>query len=267
MGLMSWVGDCFSVFDRFFDWTRQPKSPARIARRLQKVCNLLMKSDHRPFTHAMMAESMGLPNVGGFEAHLSGKEEADFAWIGKFCATFGSSPAWIKSGLDAPFTTSLQSQGAPSNYRELIDSTAPDEIFFVRSSGPIGEFTMVFGWSELRYCVAKDYWHLSSHVGSGGARDILEFYRFLKGMEPTFLELRPCGRIVSSKEFHLLVEGKVYPRAVLNGRDAPWWDDFMDIDHSWPIATNYETLWGREFIYAQQIVRNLLKKDNEQQLR
>ena len=202
---------------------------------------------------------MGMQAVSDFESRLTGKVEADFAWIEKFEETFGVNAEWLKSGVGQPFATTLVCLDDPRRYQELIEALQPREICFVRSSGEIGEITMVFGWAEKKYLVAADMWHLSDCVGSGGARSIVEFYEFLKNMETTFhMTLRPEGHVVAPGVFDDLMNGRVYPRSVLIGRDAPWWDDFVDIEHRWPIAKNYEKQWGAGFVFAQRIVRDAL---------
>jgi hypothetical protein len=37
--------------------------------------------------------------------------------------------------------------------------------------------------------------------------------------------------------------------------DDPWWDDFTDIEHKYPIAENYRQWHGEPFIKAQEIVK------------
>lgn len=249
------------LFDRLKDWFREPKAPAQIAGRLRKACQLIRRSDHHVFSTAVFAEALGMQTVSDFESRLTGKVEADFAWIVRFTETFGVNAEWIKSGIGQPFATTLALLGDPRRYQELIEMLQPQEIYFVRSSGPVGEITMVFGWAEKKYLVAADMWHLSDCVGSGGARSIVEFYEFLRNMETTFrMTLRPKGHVVAPGVFDDLIEGRVYPRTVLIGKEAPWWDDFIDIEHRWPIAKNYEKQWGPGFTFAQGIVRHALAK-------
>jgi hypothetical protein len=204
---------------------------------------------------------MNLKSAGDFEARLTGKVEADFAWIGQFAETFGVNASWIKTGIGQPFDTPLACLADPREYQSLIETLQPDEIHFVRSSGIVGEITIVFGWAEKKYLVANDMWHLSEHVGNGGARAIVEFYEFIDSMSPMFrTRLRPGGHVVSPRAFNDLIEGKIYPPTILNGRDAPWWDDLVDIDHRWPIAKDYRKKWGAGFIFAQDLIRHTLDR-------
>ena len=101
---------------------------------------------------------------------------------------------------------------------------------------------------------------------NGRKRQIYSFYKLLKALETTDLWPRSSGRVIDAKIFNRLLNGQIFPGSILEKyqRYDHWSEDFLDIYRQNGGAANYEAWYGKEFLAAQNIVREELEHHRAQ---
>ena len=243
----------------------QPNSEvASIVKRFNQVLDLLNeKRTYGKYTIAGLAQLMKLHSVGELECVFLGSQEPSFEFIDHFCATFGINRNWLIDGKEAPFRESEATQYDPLDYLDEIEALAPNRLYFIRSASEVGEVFLLLKLSDYKYKIISRVWHISDHVGSGGQSQIFGMYRLILALQKTRLSTSCGGRILPEDKFNDLLDGNVFPGSVIEfpAQENPWWDDFVDVHHKYPISSNYESWYGKGFMAAQSIVRWKLKEN------
>lgn len=241
---------------------------ASIVKRFNQILDLLNeKRNYGKYTIAGLAQLMKLHSVGELECVFLGSKEPTFEFIDHFCVTFGVTRSWLIEGKEAPFRESEVTHYDPLDYLNEIEALAPNRIYFIRSASEVGEVFLLLKLSDYKYKIISRVWHISDHVGSGGQSQIFGMYRLILALQKSRLSIYCGGRILPKEKFNELLSGKVFPGSVIEfpAQENPWWDDFVDVHHKYPISSNYESWYGKGFMAAQSIVRWKLKEDAEHQ--
>lgn len=247
----------------------QPNSEvASIIKQFNQVLDLLNeKKTYGKYTIAGLAQLMKLHSVGELECVFLGSQEPSFEFINHFCATFGINRNWLIEGKEAPFREFEGTQYDPLDYLDEIEALAPNRLYFIRSASEMGEVFLLLKLSDYKYKIISRVWHISDHVGSGGQSQIFGMYRLILALQKSRLSTSCGGRILPEDKFNDLLGGNVFPGSVIEfpAQENPWWDDFVDVHHKYPISSNYESWYGKGFMAAQSIVRWKLKENSERQ--
>ncbi len=242
-----------------------------IGGRIRHVIELMNKNPyHEAFSIADVAKILELSSAGELEEIIDSENHVDFKFTKLFSETFGVNLHWLDTGHGQPFyhvtyTTS------PISLFDIILSSNAKGIYFVRDDSSENRVVIVLKLKEYRnqgYCfsVLNAPWHISSHVGAGGSRQIFEYYQLILKLKASGLYNNCWGREVTEKKFSQLVSGDIFPSEVVDGMigEAHWWDDFTDISGKYVISENYQQWYGEWFDNAQAIVRWKLQeqKDN-----
>ncbi|MFC0387591.1 FitA-like ribbon-helix-helix domain-containing protein [Muricoccus vinaceus] len=271
----------------------EPTGPERqryaVAKRLNKLVQMLNGGDRgrSGIDIPRMAELLGLNTAGGLEAYFHAEDEAPFDLLDRISKTFGLNPEWLKFGRGETFNLrqrSLRSLHLPGEQGPenpsldyIVKTLNPQNIFFVRSLGDIGQATVILQTSAWRYEGFYDDWHVSNRVGASGERQLFELWELLKTIEKNFdIRRRTFGRDLPEDVYHSLRRGEVFPGAVL---DQPhyqsfWQEDFTDAYQTMPIARDCDDAdasgngkgyahYGKGFQSAQATVRSLLDMEKE----
>lgn len=238
----------------------------KLSERFQKVVSLMNKNrgEYSKFTIPKLSEILNLEKRSMLENIMNGKEEPTFDFLRKFCETFRINYNWLNEGNGEPFYINYIYY-SPIDYFEDIISLNPERIFFVQNKSEVAETFIMFGFSDWYYMVGTKFWHVSNHVGAGGQGQIYDLYLLIKKLKENLFEFKCFGLKLDKKEFWDVANGKVFPGSCLIGDmgirgNNPWWDDFTDITHYYPIADSYENMHGKSFIDAQNIVKYQIKK-------
>jgi len=237
---------------------------ANIVKRFNQILALINENRiYDKFTIAGLARLMKFHSVGELESVFLGQNEPNFEFMDNFCNTFGINRHWLIEGKDSPFIIDNGTNFDPLQYLDEIHASSPEGIFFIRSDTKIGEVFIVLKFADWKYRVIPRIWHISDHVGAGGRRQIFGFYKLVSALQDSELRHKCGGRILEKKQFSSLLNGAVFPGSVIEfpSQENPWWDDFLDVHHKYPIASNYERLYGKGFVEAQYIVRSQLKTE------
>lgn len=241
---------------------------ASIVKRFNQVLDLLNeKRPYGKYTIAGLAQLMKLHSVGELEGVFLGSQEPSFEFIDHFCATFGVNRNWLIEGKEAPFRESERTHYDPLDYLDEIEALAPNRLFFIRSASEVGEVFLLLKLSDYKYKIISRVWHISDHVGDGGQSQIFGMYRLILALRNSRLSSTCGGRILPKDKFNDLLNGNVFPGSVIEfpAQENPWWDDFVDVHHKYPISSSYESWYGKGFMAAQSIVRRKLKENSERQ--
>lgn len=242
---------------------RRESEVARMVGRFNKVLDLMNESrTYGQYTIAGLAQLMKLHSVGELESVFHGTREPSFEFIDHFCDTFGVNRSWLIEGKETPYRSHAARHSDPTDYLDVIQKLAPIKIYFIRSASEVGEVFLLLKFADWKYAVVDQIWHISDHVGAGGRSQILGMYKLIMELKKRLLGSSCGGRILSEDRFGSLLEGTIFPGSVVDfpAQENPWWDDFVDVDHNYPIATNYESWYGLGFVAAQSIVLSALKE-------
>ena len=239
---------------------------ASIVKRFNRILDLMNeKRRYRKYTIAGLAQLMKLHSVGELESVFLGNHEPSFDFINHFCETFGVNRNWLIEGKEAPFRNSDEAHYDPIEYLNEIENLKPNKLYFIRSASEVGEVFLLLKFSDHKYKIISRVWHISDHVGAGGQSQILGMYRLILALQMSKFGLSCGGRILKEENFNDLLYGEVFPGSIIDfpAQENPWWDDFVDVYHKYPISSNYASLYGNGFIAAQSIVRLKLEEIKE----
>jgi hypothetical protein len=237
-----------------------------LAKRFQKLIDLMNenRSEYNKFTIANLSEILSLEKRSILDNIVTGYTEPTFDFIKQFCHTFRINYDWLNEGKGNPFEVSYLYY-SPMDYLEDIIKLNPERIYLIQNKSDVAETFIMLGFSDWYYMVCTKIWHISNHVGAGGQSQIYDLYRLIKELKSNMFYLKCYGLKLDSKEFFAIFYGKKFPGSCLVGEmgfrgNHPWWDDFIDIYHTFPIADDYLKLHGKSFIDAQEIVKQQIQK-------
>jgi hypothetical protein len=234
----------------------EPTECEKIAERFRQVLELFNEGcQYKLFNIAKLAQILNLNKVSELENVFIGREEPTFVFIEHFCETFGVSKEWLLEGKGAPFLSKGTGRGDPLGYYEDIHKIKPEGVYFIRSSSDVGEMFLILKHTNWKFTVLNRIFHVSDCVGTGGQLQLVSLFHLINKLRDS--RVRCCGRTLDPKLFSALQSGNAFPGKVIDVAmsDDPWWDDFTDIEHKYPIAENYRQWHGEPFIKAQEIVK------------
>lgn len=238
----------------------------KLSKRFQKIISLMndKQGQYSEFTIAKLSEILNLEKRSILDDIVSGRKEPTFEFIKNFCKTFRINYEWLNENKGYPFSIDYN-HNSPMDYLKDIVELNPERIYFIQKESDVAETFIMLGFSDWYYMVGTKYWHLSNHVGAGGQSQIYDLYRLIRALKENMFLSKCMGLKLESDEFNNIFYGKVFPGSCLIGEmgrrgDNPWWDDFTDIEHYYPISDRYEEMHGKSFIDAQNIVKNQIEK-------
>ena len=242
-----------------------------IGGRIRHAIALMNRTRHSEvFAMADIANILRLPSTGALEKVIASGNHVDFEFTKHFSETFGINLYWLDTGHGQPFYHEVYST-RPITLFDSIQSADAKGIYFVRDNSEENRVVIVLKLKVYRnqgyhFVILNSFWHISSHVGAAGSRQIFEFYRLILKLKASGLYNKCWGREVTEEQFSRLVSGEIFPGELTDGMvgEAHWWDDFTDISGSYVISEHYRQWYGEWFDDAQTIVRWKLQeqKDN-----
>lgn len=235
-----------------------------LAKRFGRVLELMNEGRHYDkYTIAKLAQLLKLRKISELENVFEGKDEPSFEFIEDFCKTFGINREWLTEGKWAPYYNANLVHFDPLDYFDDIRTLDPEGIYFILCKSEVGEAFIVLKFADWKFQIFDQIWHISDHVGGGGRRQILGMYRLINKLQAESFYEKCSGRILEEAVFKKLHSGEVFPGSILDHprTENHWWDDFTDVNHKFPIAENYESSYGKGFIYAQSVVRQKLEEE------
>ena len=267
LGLTNFIKNIISFFfkEKLELYKNRGTEKGKIASRLRKVLELMNDGrTHDKYHIAKLASILGLEKAGELESYFLGKEEPTFEFLDMFSETFAVNPSWLKFGDERPFFSSeIYCHSALDYYDHIID-LKPVKIYFVKCDSQIGEAIIVLKFEEWKFIVINDSWHISSHVGGTGRRQLYELYQLIVKLMD-LQDIRCGGRIISYNLLLKLMNGEIFPGSVLSqyGRENDWWYCLTDIHHKSYVADNYINEFGQEFLKAHEIIKEEIKRSNK----
>jgi transcriptional regulator with XRE-family HTH domain len=237
----------------------------QISARLKQILVLInCGRNYDKLTVSKVAQMMGSSSVGQVERYFEGIEDPPLSFLHAFSEHFGVQEAWLLHDEQQPFHQPEPFELHASGYLPYIEQVNPEEIYFVRSTSERGECAIVLKHDAWRYHVLDSYWHVSSHVGGTGTTQLVSLYKLIKTFREKDLDLRCSGQVLDEQNFSKLIDGAVFPGALLSNRNQnhDWWAAFADLAHEFPSSVNYAAWYGRSFMDAQEIVRNAIAAGN-----
>lgn len=241
------------------------KETTEISARLKEVLALInVGRDREKLTISKVAQMMGSSSVGNIERVFEGIEEPSLMFLKAFSEHFGVQETWLLHGEDQPFYQPEPFELLAFDYLSYINTSEPEEVYFVRSDSERGECQIVLKLDEWRYHVLNSVWHVSSHVGGMGTSQLVSLFTLIKTLRDEVRKETCKGQVLSEKDFEKLMNGEVFPGSVLSkpAKNHDWWVAFPDLNHNFPSSPNYATWYGQSFLDAQEIVRNTIKANS-----
>ncbi len=238
----------------------QLPSTKHISTRLRKLLSLMNAGRYEPITVADLARAMDLSSPADLDSVMEGSMPATFAMLDQFCDRFGVNKEWVTTGRDAPFQSTLEHQSLPDEYFEFIEQVTPEAVYLVRSNSAVGETFIALEISALKFLLLPGIWHVSSHVGGGGSRQLLSLYRLFGRWATSVRPYRVVGRYVEHSLAESIWNGQAWSGALSNLPASHWWDDLTDLEHKWTTREGVAKAYGQEFAAAQDIVRDQLAR-------
>lgn len=236
-----------------------------IVSRLNKFKELLNENrKYDQYTVSKLAEILELSSVGELESYFKGKLEPNFKFLRKFSDVFGVNYSWLSEGKGQPFYNNKQTNYDPFSYYGYIKELNPEKIYFISSDDNERRTFIILKLTDWKYEIIHRNWHISSHVGAGGSRQIYGMYKLIKELKKQ--DSSKCvGRILKDDDFNLLYSGERFPSSIIDFKyqESMWWDDFTDVNKNYAISSNYEEWYGKEFIAAQRIVKLFLEQEEK----
>lgn len=238
----------------------------KLSKRFRKLFELMNENrgQYNEFTIVKVSELLGLKKRSILDDIVKGKEEPSFEFIKNFCKKFRVNYDWLNEGKGEPFYSSYCSY-SPMNYFDDIMKLNPEKIYFIQNKSEVAETFIMLGFSDWYYMVGTKTWHISNYVGAGGQGQIYDLYRLIKALKENMFYTKCHGLKLEKEEFYDILLGKRFPGSCLIGDmgrrgDNPWWDDFTDVTHYYPISDNYENMYGKSFIDAQNIIKSQIER-------
>lgn len=231
-----------------------------IGRRMNQVLGLMNSDRHEPLTVVDLARAMDLSTPADLEAVVEGHTPPTFAILDQFCARFAVDKEWLATGRGQPFKSPLEHQPLPESYLSSIEVEAPTCVYVVRSKSDVGESFIVVQTDEMKAWRLPDVWHVSDHVGGGGSRDLLSLFDLFRRWSSGAKDYSVLGRLVDPRLARSIYDGEAYPGVIAYQPLSHWWDDLTDVEHKWTSREGSKKAYGKSFVAAQDIIREMLSK-------
>lgn len=260
------AGEVEQLFrDRYANGTHAPSLPStqQIAARMNSVLEMMNVGRYEPLTVADLARALNLSSPADLDLVFSGRSAATFQMIDQFCARFAVNKEWLTSGRYSPFTSPIERYVSPKDCFDLLEETQPKRVYLVRSTSEIGEAFVIVENDSLKFWLLPAIWHVSGHVGGGGAHDLLSLYKLfsLWSKARSTYQYQVLGREVESEVASAFFDGNAFPGMVENMQLSYWWDDLTDLEHKWTTRVRSRKAYGKSYIDAQDIIRKMLARD------
>lgn len=235
-----------------------PEATKQISARMRRVLALMGEARHEPLSVADLARAMSLHSPVDLDLVMAGSRAPSFSLIDAFCSRFSVNAEWLSTGRGEPFGRDVEYRPDPFDYYEVIERIKPEIVYLVRSTSPVGEASILVYEDHLNVYRIPRVWHVSDHVGGGGARDLLSLYRLFKRWSDTPKSYMVLGREVGPKLAKALFNDRVHPGIVEHMPLSHWWDDLTDLEGRWTTPRNSAKTYGETFVAAQEIIRRKL---------
>ena len=236
-------------------------SNRQIAERMSSVLDKMNKNRFEPLAVSDLALAMGLSAPADLEAVLVGQVPATFELLDCFCSRFAVNKEWLTTGRSSPFYPEVEHCSFPEEYLSLIDEANCDTVYAVRSKSNVGESFLVIENDPLKFWRLPDVWHVSNHVGGSGAQDLVSLCALFKKWAHSSKPYMVLGRYIEPALAESIWNGETYPGAIADMPLSHWWDDLTDLDHKWTSREGSLKAYGKEFVAAQDIIRQMLARE------
>lgn len=231
-----------------------------IGRRIKQMLGLMNADRRERLTVVDLARAMDLATPSELESVVEGYTPPTFAILDQICARFAIDKEWLATGRGEPFKSPVEHQLLPASYLTSIEEESPTCVYLVRSSSDVGESFIVVQADEFKSWLLPDVWHVSDHVGGGGSRDLLSLYDLFRRWSSGSKSYSVLGRLIDPRLAKSIYDGEAYPGVVECLPLSHWWDDLTDIEHKWTSREGSKKAYGKSFVAAQDIIREMLSK-------
>ncbi len=236
-------------------------STRQIAERMSSVLKMMNKNRDEALAVSDLALAMELNAPADLEAVLVDQTPATFELLDRFCSRFAVNKEWLTTGRSSPFCSEVEYRSLPEKYLTLIDEAECDTVYAVRSKSNVGEAFLIIESDPFKFWRLPDVWHVSNHVGGGGSRDLVSLCSLFKSWSLNGASYMVLGRYIEPKLAESIWNGQTYPGVVADMALSHWWDDLTDLDYKWTSRKDSTEAYGKEFVAAQDIIRQMLARD------
>lgn len=207
-----------------------------IGARLAQAIDLMNvdRPDDDLFTVQRLASLAGYNSWHRLEDILDGVADVGETELSDLAASLGIHFDWLFEGKATPFLPDLDTHTAKvEEIYDAIIQTRPCRLVFARRQDEEhGHYDVAIALKhdDARWEVLPECFPSSDRVGGGGARALFDLCRLIRRLEARWamdLDLLITGIHLDGDDFQKLIEGEVYPGAVLRRLyNDPWWQDF-----------------------------------------
>lgn len=226
--------------------------------RLRKFLTLMNEGNERDkLTISEIAEQLNLEKITHLEDYLSGTDEPTMELLKEVARLFFVNLEWLLHGKGEPFYHENPFFPEALDALDMIRSSEPERIFFVRCNSPEGGALIVLQYGERQYLHLNTYCHVSAHVGGTGRAQLLSLFRLIEELVKPGLRFQCMGQTLEPAEFDKLLNGKIFPGSILDKphTSSPWWDALLDLECRHSSRQQYSKWYGQSLVDAQDIIK------------
>lgn len=215
---------------------------AEIGVRLANAVTLMNagRDPESAFTFPGLARYAGHADWRRLEQIVEGRGDADEVELLALSEALGLNAGWLIEGKGTPF--GIDNHIGHRRVEEIFDAIVamePQRIVFVRQrEGGEGHHDAFIAVErdDVRWYVFRDTHPACDRVGGGGSHDLFALCRLMRRFDHEDVAARVLchGRHLDSPLFEQVLEGEVYPGAILSVyRHDRWWEGFAALRTDW----------------------------------
>lgn len=231
--------------------------PTNFAKRLDYVLLLINRSgpNFTKYNIEKLAYEIGFKSVNDIKKYYTCHEEPLFSFVSQISDYCGINPEWMISGTieESPFESKLPKKEYGYELISTKEYIEAERVFIVMKDVEYDRtIAVIRKMNKIKYEYFPKELILYDGGGFGGQGRLYSTYLMLKEMSKQH-RLPDTVYLISEEMFYLLLKGKIYPGAVLQGKNEPnMLEDFLWISSE--RFDNYQNWYGKSFVDAQQCI-------------
>lgn len=197
--------------------------PTNFAKRLDYILLLINRSgpSFPKYNIEKLAYEIGFESVNDIKKYYTSHEEPSFSFISRISDYCGINPEWMRSGDidEPPFISKLPKEEFGYEIISTKEYMEADRVFIVMKDVEYDRtIAIIIRMNKIKYeCFPKEL-ILYDSGSCGGQERLYSTYLMLKEMSKQS-RLPETTYLISEEEFYQLLKGKLYPGAVLQGKN------------------------------------------------
>lgn len=225
--------------------------------RLNKVLSRINAETYNNLNVKTLARLLNEESAEELLKAFEGSIIPKYKTLDKLCNYFGINKNYLDGLEEQIFYTSNNRPLSPLDNWSLIEAEKPMSVYFIMEKSEIRESFIVLKISKYKYIVLPRLYHLSSHVGATGQRQIYEYFKLIEKVKNNKIHYQSF--ILDENIFNDICFGNLYPAYLSkpNIITSYWADDLFDYNYTDWNKEKYINLYGDEFVYVHDQIRRM----------